>query len=37
MRPEAPARGHLVRFSMGLEEEGALRADLAQALRSAFG
>jgi cystathionine beta-lyase len=28
--------GHLVRFSIGLEEEGALRADLEQALRLAF-
>jgi cysteine-S-conjugate beta-lyase len=37
MRPETPLRGHLVRFSIGLEEEGALRADLLQALQLAFG
>jgi cysteine-S-conjugate beta-lyase len=37
MRPGTPLRGHLVRFSIGLEEEGALLADLAQALRAAFG
>jgi cystathionine beta-lyase/cystathionine gamma-synthase len=37
MRPGGALRGHLVRFSIGLEEEGALRADLEQALRQAFG
>jgi len=37
MRPGGAQRGHLVRFSIGLEEEGALRADLGQALRLAFG
>jgi cystathionine beta-lyase len=37
MRPGGAWRGHLVRFSIGLEEEGALRADLEQALRAAFG
>jgi cystathionine beta-lyase len=37
MRPRSALRGHLVRFSIGLEEEGALRADLAQALAQAFG
>jgi cystathionine beta-lyase/cystathionine gamma-synthase len=37
MRPGTPLRGHLVRFSIGLEEEGALRDDLAQALQAAFG
>lgn len=28
--------GHVVRFSIGLEAQADLRADLAQALRSAF-
>ena len=37
MRPGSALRGHLVRFSIGLEEEGALRADLMQALQVAFG
>jgi cystathionine beta-lyase len=37
MRSGTALRGHLVRFSIGLEEEGALRADLEQALRAAFG
>ena len=37
MRAGTRLRGHLVRFSIGLEEEGALRADLEQALRQAFG
>jgi cysteine-S-conjugate beta-lyase len=37
MRPDGPLRGHLVRFSIGLEEAGPLRADLAQALAAAFG
>jgi cystathionine beta-lyase len=37
MRPGTSLRGHLVRFSIGLEEEGALRDDLAQALQAAFG
>jgi cystathionine beta-lyase len=37
MRPGSSLRGHLVRFSIGLEEEVALRADLAQALRAGFG
>jgi cysteine-S-conjugate beta-lyase len=36
MRPGGRLRGHLVRFSIGLEEEGALRADLEQALAAAF-
>jgi cystathionine beta-lyase len=36
MRPGTPARGHLVRFSIGLEEPAALREDLAQALAKAF-
>ena len=34
--PDGPLRGHLVRFSIGLEEAVALRADLEQALRVAF-
>ena len=37
MRGANAPRGHLVRFSMGLEEAGALRADLEQALARAFG
>ena len=37
MREGAVPAGHLVRFSIGLEEEVALRADLEQALRRAFG
>lgn len=37
MRGAQAPRGHLVRFSMGLEEAGALRADLEQALALAFG
>lgn len=37
MRPDGPLRGHLVRFSIGLEEAVALRADLEQALQAAFG
>lgn len=37
MRPGTALRGHLVRFSIGLEETGALRDDLAQALDKAFG
>jgi O-acetylhomoserine/O-acetylserine sulfhydrylase-like pyridoxal-dependent enzyme len=37
MRAGGALRGHLVRFSIGLEEEGALRADLAQAIAQAFG
>jgi len=36
MRPNGPLRGRLVRFSIGLEETVALRADLEQALRAAF-
>lgn len=36
MRPRGALEGHLVRFSIGLEEAGALRADLEQALRAAF-
>jgi cysteine-S-conjugate beta-lyase len=37
MRPDGPLRGHLVRFSIGLEEAQALRGDLEQALNAAFG
>jgi len=37
MRPGSELQGHLVRFSIGLEEAGALRADLEQSLRAAFG
>jgi cystathionine beta-lyase len=37
MRGANSPRGHLVRFSMGLEEAAALRADLEQALARAFG
>ncbi|MDE1949843.1 MAG: PLP-dependent transferase, partial [Burkholderiales bacterium] len=37
MRPDGHWRGHLVRFSIGLEEVEALRADLEQALAAAFG
>ncbi len=37
MRPGGPLKGHLVRFSIGLEEASALRDDLEQALRLAFG
>jgi cystathionine beta-lyase len=37
MRPGSALRGHLVRFSIGLEEAGPLRADLEQALAAAFG
>jgi cystathionine beta-lyase/cystathionine gamma-synthase len=37
MRGANAPRGHLVRFSMGLEEAGALCADLEQALARAFG
>ena len=36
MRPGTALAGHLVRFSIGLEEGGPLRADLEQALRAAF-
>jgi len=36
MRPGGRLRGHLVRFSIGLEEPAALREDLEQALRAAF-
>jgi cystathionine beta-lyase len=36
MRPGGALRGHLVRFSIGLEEEVALRSDLEQALQHAF-
>ena len=36
-RPSTHVRpGHVVRFSIGLEAQADLRADLAQALRSAF-
>lgn len=34
MRPGGPMRGHLVRFSIGLEETEALRSDLQQALKA---
>lgn len=37
MRPAGPLKGHLVRFSIGLEEPAALRADLEQALKASFG
>ncbi|MDE2399224.1 MAG: cystathionine beta-lyase [Burkholderiales bacterium] len=37
MRPDGHWRGHLVRFSIGLEEVEALRADLEQALGVGFG
>lgn len=37
MRGERAPPGHLVRLSIGLEEEHALRADLEQALERAFG
>ena len=37
LRPNGPYRGHLVRFSIGLEEPEALCADLGQALDAAFG
>jgi cystathionine beta-lyase len=37
MRPGGALRGHLVRFSIGLEEPEALRADLEQSLKAAFG
>ena len=37
MRPGTAMRGHLVRFSIGLEEAAALRGDLVQALAAAFG
>ncbi|MCW5635723.1 MAG: PLP-dependent transferase [Rubrivivax sp.] len=37
MRPGGALRGHLVRFSIGLEEAAPLRADLEQALNAAFG
>jgi cystathionine beta-lyase len=36
MRPNTPLRGHLVRFSIGLEEPAVLKADLEQALAAAF-
>jgi cystathionine beta-lyase len=36
LRPGGPLRGHLVRFSIGLEEPAALREDLEQALHAAF-
>ena len=36
MRPGTAMRGHLVRFSIGLEEAAALQADLAHALDAAF-
>lgn len=37
MRPNGSLRGHLVRFSIGLEEPAALQADLERALAGAFG
>lgn len=37
MRPGGALKGHLVRFSVGLEEPAALRADLEHALKVAFG
>ncbi|MBL8325757.1 MAG: cystathionine beta-lyase [Rubrivivax sp.] len=37
MRPGGGLEGHLVRFSIGLEEAQALRADIEQSLRAAFG
>jgi cystathionine beta-lyase len=37
IRPGSALRGHLVRFSVGLEEADALRQDLEQALARAFG
>jgi cystathionine beta-lyase len=37
MRPGTALRGHLVRFSIGLEEAAPLKADLEQALAAAFG
>jgi len=37
MRPDTPLAGHLVRFSIGLEEAASLRADLEQSLDRAFG
>jgi cystathionine beta-lyase len=37
MRPGTALRGHLVRFSIGLEEAASLKADLEQALAAAFG
>ena len=37
MRPGGPLRGHLVRFSIGLESVTDLRADLEQALAAGFG
>lgn len=37
MRPGGPLKGHLVRFSIGLEEPASLRADLEQALKASFG
>jgi len=37
IRPGSAWRGTLVRFSLGLEDVADLRADLAQALRAAFG
>jgi cystathionine beta-lyase len=36
MRPGGPLVGHLVRFSIGLEEATSLRTDLEQSLRAAF-
>ncbi|MBL8342762.1 MAG: cystathionine beta-lyase [Rubrivivax sp.] len=36
MRPGSALQGHLVRFSIGLEEAQALRADVEQSLRVAF-
>jgi len=36
MRPDGPLRGHLVRFAVGLEEAGALRADIERSLAAAF-
>ena len=37
MRPDGPLRGHLVRFSIGLEEAQGLLGDIAQSLSAAFG
>ena len=36
IRPGGALRGHLVRFSIGLEESASLRADLEQALTLGF-
>ena len=37
MRPDGPLQGHLVRFSIGLEEAQGLLGDIAQSLSAAFG